>query len=188
MHEAHRVHSSEGLPRKCAPSMARRLAVLRERRRKDLQWPAPDTHLRVDSQGFLQGVPVLPHPQREVSVMLVHRGHPFPYLRGMDVALFHKAVRELDQKLHLLFRLLPQETTQHYWITSFLRPLCPKTPLLCPAAVGTSQLMTGFAWQLCHSAFGWPRPNYLNLSCPTSFSIHKIGILIASASESYCEL
>lgn len=54
---------------------------------------SPDTYLCVDSQGFLQGVPVLAHPQWEISVVLVHCGHPFPYLCGMDVALFHKAVR-----------------------------------------------------------------------------------------------
>lgn len=66
--------------------------ALRGGEERQLQGIAPHTYLRVDSQGFLQGVPVLPHPQGEIPVVLVHRGHPFPYLCGMDVALFHKAV------------------------------------------------------------------------------------------------
>lgn len=71
---------------------------------------AAHTYLCVDAQGFLQGVLVLPHPQGEVSVVLVHCGHPLPDLCGMDVALFHEAIGQLNQKLHLLLGLLPQRT------------------------------------------------------------------------------
>lgn len=94
--------------------MVMRSVAWRGREGRMSQLSSPHAYLCVDAEGFLQGVPVLSHPQGEVSVMLVHCGHPFPDLCGMNVAFFHKAIGQLNQKLHLLLCLLSQKMVLNY--------------------------------------------------------------------------
>lgn len=48
-------------------------------------------------QGFLQRGPVLLHPQREISVSLIHCSNTFFYLCRMGMPLFTKAISQLYQ-------------------------------------------------------------------------------------------
>lgn len=73
--------------------------------------PQKDTDLQylcIDSKGFLQGVAVFPHPEREVTVAFVNGGDPLPDFSGVYMSFFYKAVSQLDEELHFLLCLLPK--------------------------------------------------------------------------------
>lgn len=65
-------------------------------------------YLCIDSKGFLQGVAVFPHPEREVTVAFVNGGDPLPDFSGVYMSLFYKAVSQLDEELHFFLCLLPK--------------------------------------------------------------------------------
>lgn len=67
-------------------------------------------HLRADAEGTVQVTAVLAHTQREVSVALIHRAHPFLQLGHVYVAFLHKVVSQLNQQFHLFLRLLGDRT------------------------------------------------------------------------------
>lgn len=72
-----------------------------------LQLCVGNAHLLLrDSQLALQLKPIFLHARREILVPLVHGGAPLHDACGMDVALRHETICQLQQQLYILLSLL----------------------------------------------------------------------------------